>query len=234
MNYTQIVKNELRSNYKNKIIYASKVYKEKFENIGITEASFYQTLERMFKNKEINKVSKGVYRFVKENQFGPIPVSEEELIHNYIKNNKGMFVGYSIYQQYKITTQVPKKIFLYSSNLDGETKNLKNIQIRRVNISFNEHNVKNIEMLEILENFNKIEEINLKSFYKYAENFSNTYNERSLKKVLSIMKYKKSTIAFLRDILEFFEVENTLSSYLSSLSKYKYMKMKEIYEISNE
>ena len=89
-------------------------------------------------------------------------------------------------------------------------------------------------MLEIIENFNKIEEINLKSFYKYAENFSNTYNERSLKKVLSIMKYKKSTIAFLHDILDFFEVENTLSSYLSSLSKYKYMKMKEIYKIINE
>ena len=33
MNYTQIVKNELRSNYKNKIIYASKAYKEKFENM---------------------------------------------------------------------------------------------------------------------------------------------------------------------------------------------------------
>ena len=44
-------------------------------------------------------------------------------------------------------------------------------------------------------------------------------------------KYKKSTISFLSDVLNHFEVENNLDSYLSKLSKYNHMHMEDIYEL---
>ena len=50
--------------------------------------------------------------------------------------------------------------------------------------------------------------------------------------VIANISYKKSTIAFLEEILEYYQITNCLSEYLSSLSDYKYPKMEEIYETS--
>lgn len=49
------------------------------------------------------------------------------------------------------------------------------------------------------------------------------------KKVITVINYKKSTIVFLQEILNFCGVENNLNIYLSSVSKCKYSKMEEIY-----
>ena len=55
MNYTKIIKDELRKNYRNKIIYASEVYNKVFSKKYISIASFYQTIERMYKNMQKQK-----------------------------------------------------------------------------------------------------------------------------------------------------------------------------------
>ena len=57
MNY---IKYELSKYKENEVIFASKLYKEKLYN-KVSEAAFYKTLERMTKNKEIEKLSKGIY-----------------------------------------------------------------------------------------------------------------------------------------------------------------------------
>ena len=54
----------------------------------------------------------------------------------------------------------------------------------------------------------------------------------SFRKVISTISYKKSTIAFLQEILNFYGKENNLNMYLSNLSEYKYPKMEELYELA--
>ena len=49
---------------------------------------------------------------------------------------------------------------------------------------------------------------------------------------VSTKKYKKSTIAFMREILNHYQIKNNLDEYLPSLSEYKYPRMEEIYEIT--
>ena len=232
MNYSEIVRNELDKYYKNEIIFASKLYKEKLYNKNISETSFYKLLERMHKNKEIEKLSKGIYYFPKITKFGVIPISDEEIISIFTKNNEGMVVGYNLYNRLNLTTQVSKKIIVYSSCVENEVKNIRNIEIKNINVKFSKEYIKIIEMLEVLQNFYEIQDINYNVFYNYAKEFCATYNNKIANNILKNINYKKSTISSLNNILNYFEVENNLNQYLSSLSKYKHILMEEIYELA--
>ena len=232
MNYSEIVRNELNKYHKNEIIFASKLYKEKLYDKNVTETSFYKILERMYKNKEIEKLSKGIYYFPRITKFGVVPISDEEIISIFTKNNEGMIVGYNLYNKLNLTTQISKKIIIYSSNVDNDIKNIRNIEIKNVNIKYSKEYIKIIEMLEVLQNFYEIEDLNYKAFYNYAKKFSTTYNEKFTNNVLKSINYKKSTISFLKNILNYLEAENNLDQYLSSLSKYKHILMEEIYELT--
>lgn len=232
MNYSEIIRNELNKYHKNEIIFASKLYKEKLYSKNVSETSFYKLLERMHKNKELEKLSKGIYYFPKETKFGAIPIPDEEIISTFTKNNEGMVVGYSLYNKLNLTTQISKKITIYSSNVNNEIKNIRNIEIKNVNTNYSKGYIKIIEMLEVLQNFYEIQDLNYNAFYNYVEDFSKYYNEDITNDVLKNVNYKKSTISSLNNILNFFKIENNLNQYLSSLSKYKHISMEEIYELA--
>ena len=234
MNCCNIIKEELKRYSENEMIFASKLYKEKLYKKKVTETSFYKVLERMCLSNELSKLSKGVYYYPKKSKFGITPISDEEIISRYIEKNNGMIIGYHLFNKLNLTTQVSKKITLYSTNVESETKNIRNIEIKNISLKINDEYKKIIEMLEVLQSFNKIQDINYNAFYEYARNFSKEYNEDILKKVLVEIKYKKSTISFLCNILNHFGVKHTLNQYLSTLSKYKHLEMEEIYEFAQE
>lgn len=234
MNYCNIIKEELNKYSENEMIFASKLYKEKLYKKKVTETSFYKVLERMCLSNELSKLSKGVYYYPKKSKFGITPISDEEIISRYIEKNNGMIIGYHLFNKLNLTTQVSKKITLYSTNVESETKNIRNIEIKNISLKINDEYKKIIEMLEVLQSFNKIQDLNYNAFYEYARNFSKEYNEDILKKVLVEKKYKKSTISFLRNILNYFEIRNELDKYLSSLSKYNHIDMEEVYESSRK
>ena len=234
MNYCNIIKEELNKYSENEMIFASKLYKEKLYKKKVTETSFYKVLERMCLSNELSKLSKGVYYYPKKSKFGITPISDEEIISRYIEKNNGMIIGYHLFNKLNLTTLVSKKITLYSTNVESETKNIRNIEIKNISLKINDEYKKIIEMLEVLQSFNKIQDLNYNAFYEYARNFSKEYNEDILKKVLVEKKYKKSTISFLRNILNYFEIRNELDKYLSSLSKYNHIDMEEVYESSRK
>ena len=234
MNCCNIIKEELNRYSENEMIFASKLYKEKLYKKKVTETSFYKVLERMCLSNELSKLSKGVYYYPKKSKFGITPISDEEIISRYIEKNNGMIIGYHLFNKLNLTTQVSKKITLYSTNVESETKNIRNIEIKNISLKINDEYKKIIEMLEVLQSFNKIQDLNYNAFYEYARNFSKEYNEDILKKVLVEKKYKKSTISFLRNILNYFEIRNELDKYLSSLSKYNHIDMEEVYESSRK
>ena len=62
------------------------------------------------------------------------------------------------------------------------------------------------------------------------EKFAAAYSEKSVHEVIQNRKYKKSTIAFLKEFLDYLNVPNTLDQYLSELSTYRIPRMEEIYE----
>ena len=229
MQSNNIIKNTLSNFEENELIFASKLYKTKLYN-QVSEAAFYKTLERMCKSGELVKIAKGTYHLPKISKYGIVPPSDNEIIFEFTKNDTGTIVGYSLYNALNLTTQVAKSIEVMSSTIENLTKTIRNIVVHQVQIDYTE-NVKNmIHSLEVLQNYYNIQDINNLSFTKFTKKLADSYDEEIFKKVISAISYKKSTIAFLREILNFYNVKNNLNIYLSSLSEYKYPKMEEIYE----
>lgn len=229
MQSNNIIKNTLSNFKENELIFASKLYKTTLYN-QVSEAAFYKTLERMCKSGELVKIAKGTYHLPKVSKYGIVPPSEKEIISAFTKNGTGTIVGYSLYNALDLTTQVAKSIEVMSSTLENLTKTIRNVVVHQVQIDYTE-DVKNmIHSLEVLQNYYNIQDINNLSFRKFTKKLADWYDEEIFKKVISAISYKKSTIAFLREILNFYDVKNNLNVYLSSLSEYKYPRMEEIYE----
>lgn len=231
MKENPIVKNAIKAFKENELIYASKLYREHLYG-QISEAAYYKTLERMCKSGELAKLAKGTYYLPKVTKYGIVPLSEKEIVSAFTKNGTGTVVGYSLYNALNLTTQVSKTVNVLSSALDGLSKSIRNVIVHQSQLIFTEE-VKNIvHGLEVLQNFNTIQDINYSAFMEYTKKLALSFNNDVFDKVIWNKQYKKVTISFFREILNYYDVENNLDMYLSSLSEYKHPKMEELYETS--
>ena len=229
MSSSAVIKNILSRYNENELILASKLFKN--ELIGkITETAYYKTLERMCKAGELVKIAKGTYHLPKIGKYGVVPPSEAEIIEKFTENEKGTVIGYSLYNSLKLTTQISKIINVMTSNIDAETKTIRNIIIHQAPMKFSEDIKNAIHSMEVLQNFYKIQDINYNYFLEYTKILAQNYSEKAFKEVIEKMNYKKATIAFLREILNYYGTSNNLNNYLSTLSEYKHPRMEELYE----
>ena len=231
MKSSHIIKNKLRNYNQNELIFASKLFREKLESM-LNEAAYYKMLERMCQSGELAKAAKGIYYIPAFSKYGLVPLSDEQIISAFTENETGMVIGYSLYNSYNLTTQISKNINILSSSLEGLSKTIKNVQIKQLSIDFTIEVRNMISALEILQNFYNIEDLNYTTFIEYSKTIADNFQEEVFETVLSKTHYKKSTISFLKDILDYYEISHHLNKHLSSLSKYKNPKMEELYAIA--
>lgn len=224
-----IVRNALAEFEANELIIASKLYKEKLSG-QISEAAYYKTLQRMCESGELVKIAKGTYHLPKVSKYGIVPPSEKEIVTAFTENETGTVIGYSLYNALNLTTQIPKTITVMSSALEGLTKSIRNVVVYQVPLEFSKEITSMIHGLEVLQNFNSIQDINYSAFLKYSEQLALSYNPEVFEEIVTTKTYKKSTISFLYEILNYYNVQNNLNKYLSALSEYKHPKMEELYE----
>lgn len=228
MKNNPIVKNALSVYNENELIIAGKLYREKLSQY-ITEAAYYKTLQRMCDSGELVKIAKGTYHLPKKTKYGIIPPSEKEIVSAFTKNKTGTVVGYSLYNELNLTTQISKVVTVFSSAIDGGEKSVRNITVYQMPLEFSKEIINIIHSLDVLQNFDNIQDINYSAFLKFTKEFSESFNDEAFEKIISVKKYKKSTISFMREILDYYNVQNNLSKHLSSLSTYKHPKMEELY-----
>ena len=229
MKGNSIVRNALAEFEANELIIASKLYKEKLSG-QISEAAYYKTLQRMCESGELVKIAKGTYHLPKVSKYGIVPPSEKEIVTAFTENETGTVIGYSLYNALNLTTQIPKTITVMSSALEGLTKSIRNVVVYQVPLEFSKEITSMIHGLEVLQNFNSIQDINYSAFLKYSEQLALSYNPEVFEEIVTTKTYKKSTISFLYEILNYYNVQNNLNKYLSALSEYKHPKMEELYE----
>lgn len=229
MKGTLVVRNALEEFKENELIIASKLYKEKLSSL-ISETAYYKTLQRMCESSELVKIAKGTYHLPKKSKYGIVPPSEKEIITTFTENETGTVVGYSLYNALNLTTQISKTIIVMSSTLEGLTKSIRNVVVQQVPLGFSKEVTSMVHGLEVLQNFNSIEDINYSAFLKYTEELASSFDANAFKKIISAKAYKKSTISFMREILNHYQIKNNLDEYLSSLSEYKHPRMEELYE----
>ncbi len=226
--YAKYIETKIEQEPKNKLLEANTLYLKSFGTVP--EMTYYKTLERMCKQGTLVHLTKGLYYRPKESRFGTIPISEKEIVSHYTKGGKGIVIGYRLYNQKGLTTQISNRVEVLSSALSEQKKNINNVCVTNSGITLSPKTIPVIETLEILQNYKSIEDINKSAFATYMEDFASTYSDKAAVFVLKNRKYKKSTIAFLERFLNFFKVENTLNQFLSALSSYAIPEMEEFYE----
>ncbi len=229
MKSNAIVKNAVLEFNENELILASKLYREKLSEY-VSEAAFYKTLQRMCESGELLKIAKGTYHLPKFSKYGIVPPSEKEIVSAFIENKTGTIIGYSLYNSLNLTTQIPKTVVVVSSSIDSFTKSIRNVIVHQMPVEFSEEIQNMVHALDVLQNFNSIQDINYTAFLNYTEELASRFNAAAFEKIISVKSYKKSTISFLHEILNFYNVQNNLSKYLSTLSDYKHPKMEELFE----
>lgn len=224
------VENKIAAYPVRELIVMDKFYKQNLDYIP--ESTYYKSLEMMVKKDELKKIAKGVYCKPNITRFGAMLSGEEDILNYYVgkEDLKGVVIGYRLYNKYSITTQISKTIEIYSNMLEEEKKNIKNINIKKIKLSFNSEIRVAIEQLEILQHYNQIEDANEKKFISFINNIAENYSDEVFINVLSNMKYKKRTIAFLEYILNHNNTKNTLSQFLNKTSKYRMQGMEALYE----
>jgi len=220
---------EFESMPENTLINASKLYREKFDNI-MSETAFMQNISRMNKKGKIVRISKGIYCRPKMTKYGNVLPSDKEIAVQYTGATKGMIVGYYLYNSLNITTQISKTITVFSSISDEQVKRIGNVVIYKYNLKFTDSIMSIIKLMELLYNFKNIQDLNHKAFLNSVEFFSNAYTNKKFETVQNAITYPKWTIAFLKALLDHYQVSNDLNKYLSSLSEYKYPRIEELYE----
>lgn len=230
MNYSNMIMEKVNEYPELRLIDAQEIYKEEFQEIP--ETTFYKVVSRLAKSGEIERVSKGIYCIPKKGRFGTIISNEENIVEYFLgeNKNKGMIIGYRLFNKYGLTTQISKNIDLYSSLTIQEKRNIRNVSIKRVNLRFNSTTIKMVELLEVLEGYNNVEDLNTENLIKFIEKLIRHYDDKIIENIIDVIRYKKSTLASLKNILDFYNLENNISNYLNGTSKYKSINMEKLYE----
>ncbi|WP_298078324.1 DUF6088 family protein [uncultured Abiotrophia sp.] len=213
------------------IFFAKELYDSIYKYEAITEENYYQILKRNQEKGRLVRLSKGVYAKPKNTRFGIVSPSEIEIIDHFIKNDKGMFVGYQLFNQLHLTSQVSKKYHIITNN-NHNKYTINNISIKYANLEFTKPIKETIAMLEVLSEIENIQDLDEKRFMQYCEEFAiNSYSDDALCTVLKESKYQKYILNFLKKILDTYEVQNTIDVYLSKLTNYKKPKVS-LYEFA--
>lgn len=206
-----------------KLVVANKLYYEKFHKMS--EGAFFKTLERLVNQGFLIRVAKGLY-IKNTEQLDKVRMEQAVLDYFFGENNdNGMYTGYRLYMKYAITDADDGKIELYSNAVNKDSINIGRIHIRRVGIELSYDKTKILEGLEIFQNYNRIKDLNKHHFARYARNFALSYKDDIATYVIDNVKYKKNTIAFMKKVLDMYNIDNTLGQYLSYASKYNIPKV---------
>jgi len=211
------------------IIDAQKMHKEKFE--AMPEATFYKAMSRLVQDGEIERIVKGIYCKPKKGKSGAIISSEKDILAYFLgkEQSKGVVIGRRLFNNYGIASQVSKSIEIYSSVTNQEKRVIKNVTIKKANLKFDTTTIKMIELLEVLQEYKKIEDLNTNSLIAFIEEAVECYEEKTVERIIEALAYKKSTLASLRNVLDFFNIENDIAQYLNGISKYKAIDMDGLY-----
>lgn len=189
-----------------------------------------KALERLVKEKSINRYATGFFYKPKQTIFGALKPSEEEILKTYLfKNGKriGYITGLALYNRLGLTTQVPATIEIACKN--------KRIYIRAGNkkrisalsyVEVNDNNYSFLGLLDILKNFNKIPDMDASSGITLLSNSFRNMSNKELDKMIRLsLKYPPRARALLGAILEYYITGTNVESLKNSLnpiSLYRY------------
>ncbi len=215
------------------LVMTGKLYREKYSSV-MSEAAFAQAVSRLYRSGEIERVSKGIYCRPKKTRFGTVLPSDREIVELFTKGSTGVLVGYGMYNLLGVSTQVSKRQMAYSSLADEQLKQIGNVTIRKCDLEFTPEIKSMIRIMELLRNYKEIQDVNVAAMLRSTAKLAGEYSEEAFETVQKSIGYPKWTIAFLREVLNYYNIPNNLSRRLSALSNYLIPKMEELHETARK
>ena len=166
---------------------------------------------------------------MKTSKYGKLPPSQREIVSYYTEPDVGTIVGYALYNQLRLTTQVGKNIEVYSSRMTQPTKTVPNVRVTCCDLEFTPEVKAVIHMMDVLQSFSEIQDLDYVKFLEFSHEFAQQYSEEAFELVNHALCYPKRAISFLREVLDYYGAQHDLGRYFSSLSEYKHPRMGEIH-----
>ncbi len=219
--FTENLRSWVKMLKEGEIFFAKDAYSDYFQDMD--ETTFYQLLARLYKNKLVGKLDKGLY-YRPYSSDPSLEPSTEDIVKFFTNNNKnGMLVGGKMLLNLGIVEANSEPLIIYTNALEIKSvRKIKNITLKTVNIDFkNESNVRAIEMLELIEIIDNYENISYDMLYNFLVLYAHNYDQEALVNVIHAKSFKKRNIAVIYDILEHFKIKNNLCKLLNKASRYE-------------
>ncbi|RZJ88206.1 MAG: hypothetical protein EOO60_11360, partial [Hymenobacter sp.] len=132
-----------------------------FANLGIAPGTVAVTLSRLRQAGVVQAVTKGTYRLPLQSRFGPVPVSEQQvmqvLLQTSDKQRRGYPTGVAAFNRLGLTTQVTQEIEIATPR-PGRPKKVGNVRVRFVQ-SRGEVKLADIELRQLLDALRRIKRL---------------------------------------------------------------------------
>ncbi len=177
----------------------------------------YKTLLKILNRLEeeglLSAISKGVY-FI-----GEKPVDEKLIFDEYVDDEKGMFVGYQLFNDVGISDYVDCKIEIYTNNIKSKQKSVGQYLLKRVDLEFNDNIVDLVALLEIIDVGYSMKGCDFMAYKKIVDILLQSYSNSGFEKIIKAIRYKYSTVNQLSELIDANSIDNNCLDIFESTYK---------------
>jgi len=197
-----------------------------YQDLGILNQEYSaaaKTISRMVKQKNIKRISTGVFYKPQKTIFGELRPSENEQLRPYLFNGRkriAYVTGPALFNRLNLTTQVPKNINL-AAKIRRPVSKVGNIEVRWVKsyVDITNKNYFLLEILDALKDFKKIPDLNKKSAIKRIKALIVDLKDLDIKRLMKYAQdYPPRTRALLGALLESINWKEGLSKLKESIN----------------
>ena len=137
--YAEQVRNVIQQLPNNQLFYARMVWEEKL--VTIPEKTYYKSLERLVKQKELVHLTKGLYYRPYVDKGEIVPISTENIVAYYTDDLSGVVVGEALYEKAGIIEAKSSNIEVLSNRLTDNQKAVGDVLVKRVDLVLNDDTI---------------------------------------------------------------------------------------------
>ena len=202
MNYTQTIRNYI-SERKGEFFEITYERKKYFHMIP--DKTLMKVLNRLEDEGLLLSVAKGLY-FINDGT----EYSNEKLIDYYGLNDRGIAVGYVLFNNLELTGYKDDEVVIYTNELGIKSKTIGNIQLKKMDLVSFDHKTKSIiTALELLEKgFNNIIDCDCIKTIVILEKCLLEYHDFLFEDIIRNHKYSNITILKLQEQLNRLLIQN--------------------------
>lgn len=162
----------------------------------------YKTLLRILNRLEEEEillpVSKGVYYIKGEKEYN----LDEAIKQYYVDKGCGMFVGYRMYNELKVSDHSDDTVEIYTSRIGTAHKNIGSYHLTKADLYY-DYRIRNIiESLELIQNGNSIREIDYVQYSMLRADGVTVQSDECILSVIEAIPYQYTTLVTYDMILQ--------------------------------